>query len=52
MCIRDRLLNYGLNVFNEFHLITKKDHQDEIAIEENEKIFEDIKKFVFKFLDF
>jgi len=50
--LSSQLLNYGLNVFNEFHLITKKDHQDEIAIEENEKIFEDIKKFVFKFLDF
>ncbi len=50
--LSSQLLNYGLNVFKEFHLITKKDHLDEIAIEENEKIFEDIKKFVFKFLDF
>ena len=50
--LSSQLLNYGLNVFNEFHLITKKDHQDEVAIEENVKVFEDIKKFVFKFLDF
>ena len=42
--LSSQLLNYGLNVFNEFHLITKKDHQDDVAIEENVKVFEDIKK--------
>ena len=31
---------------------TNKEHQNEDAIEENEEIFEDIKKFVFRFLDF
>ena len=47
-----QLSNYSLRVFDDFHLITNKEHQNEEAIEENEKIFDDIKKFVFRFLDF
>ena len=47
-----QLSNYSLRVFDDFHLITNKEHQNEDAIEENEAIFEDIKKFVFRFLDF
>ncbi len=50
--LSSQLSNYSLNVFDEFHLITNKEHQNEEAIEENEKIFDDIKKFVFRFLDF
>ena len=47
-----QLLNYSLKVFDEFHLITNKEHQNEELIEDNKEIFDDIKKFVFRFLDF
>ena len=47
-----QLSNYSLKVFDEFHLITNKEHQNEELIEDNKEIFDDIKKFVFRFLDF
>ena len=50
--LSSQLSNYSLRVFDDFHLITNKEHQNDEAIEENEAIFEDIKKFVFRFLDF
>ena len=50
--LSSQLSNYSLRVFDDFHLITNKEHQNDEAIEENEEIFEDIKKFVFRFLDF
>ena len=46
-----QLSNYSLKVFDEFHLITNKEHQNEELIEDNKEIFDDIKKFVFRFLD-
>ena len=50
--LSSQLSNYSLKVFDEFHLITNKEHQNEELIEDNKEIFDDIKKFVFKFLDF
>ena len=47
-----QLVNYGLKVFEEFHLITNKEHQKDISIEENQKVFENITDYVNKFLRF
>ena len=45
-------MNYGLRVFEEFHLITNKEHQKDISIEENQKVFENITDYVNRFLEF
>ena len=45
-------MNYGFRVFDEFHLITNKEHQKHISIEENQKVFENITDYVNRFLEF
>jgi len=47
-----QLMNYGLRVFEEFHLITNKEHQKDTSIEENQKVFENITDYVNRFLEF
>ena len=47
-----QLINYGLRVFEEFHLITNKEHQVDIEIDENHKVFENIVQYVNRFLNF
>ena len=47
-----QLINYGLKVFEEFHLITNKEHQVDIEIDENHKVFENIVNYVNRFLNF
>ena len=47
-----QLINYGLRVFEEFHLITNKEHQVDVEIDENQKVFENITQYVNRFLDF
>ena len=47
-----QLINYGLRVFEEFHLITNKEHQVNIEIDENHKVFENIVNYVNRFLNF
>ena len=47
-----QLINYGLKVFEEFHLITNKEHQVDIEIDENHKVFENIVQYVNRFLNF
>ena len=47
-----QLMNYGLRVFEEFHLITNKEHQKDTSIEENQKVFENITHYVNRFLEF
>ena len=46
-----QLMNYGFRVFEEFHLITNKEHQEDTSIEENQKVFENITQYVNRFLD-
>jgi len=47
-----QLMNYGLRVFEEFHLITNKEYQEDISIEENQTVFENITQYVNRFLEF
>ena len=47
-----QLINYGLRVFEEFHLITNKEHQVDVEIDENQEVFENITQYVNRFLDF
>ena len=47
-----QLINYGLRVFEEFHLITNKEHQSGGEIDENHKIFKNIEQYVNRFLNF
>ena len=47
-----QLMNYGLRVFEEFHLITNKEHQEDTSIEENQAVFENITNYVYRFLEF
>tara|TARA_B100001287_G_scaffold205868_1_gene174976 strand:- start:1126 stop:1671 length:546 start_codon:yes stop_codon:yes gene_type:complete len=47
-----QLLNYGLRVFEEFHLITNKEHQVDSEIDENQKIFENVSQYINRFLNF
>ena len=47
-----QLMNYGLRVFEEFHLITNKEYQEDISIEENQTVFENITHYVNRFLEF
>ncbi len=50
--LSSQLINYGLRVFEEFHLITNKEHQVNIEIDENHKVFENIVNYVNRFLNF
>ena len=47
-----QLINYGLRVFEEFHLITNKEHESGGEIDENHKIFKNIEQYVNRFLNF
>ena len=47
-----QLVNYGLRVFEEFHLITNKEHQADVEIDENQKVFENIVEYINRFLNF
>ena len=47
-----QLMNYGFRVFEEFHLITNKEHQEDTSIEDNQTVFENITQYVNRFLDF
>ena len=39
-------------IFEEFHLITNKEHQKDTSIEENQKVFKNITDYVNRFLEF
>ena len=45
-------MNYGLRVFEEFHLITNKEHQEDTSIDENQTVFENITHYINRFLEF
>jgi len=47
-----QLINYGLRVFEEFHLITNMEHESGDEIDENHKIFKNIKQYINRFLNF
>ena len=47
-----QLMNYGLRVFEEFHLITNKEHQEDTSIDENQTVFENITHYINRFLEF
>ena len=47
-----QLMNYGLRVFEEFHLITNKENESGGEIDENHKIFKNIEQYVNRFLNF
>jgi len=47
-----QLINYGLKVFEEFHLITNKENESGGEIDENHKIFKNIEQYVNRFLNF
>ena len=44
--LSSQLINYGLRVFEEFHLITNKEHESGGEIDENHKIFKNIEQYV------
>ena len=52
MILSAQLTNYGLRVFEEFHLITNKEHQADVEIDENQKVFENIVEYINRFLNF
>ncbi len=45
-----QLSNYGLNVFDEFHLITKNQHNNEKNLSNLSEVISNLEKFVYKFL--
>jgi NAD(P)H-dependent FMN reductase len=49
--LKMQLLNYGLFVFENFHLITKLDHLNLDDITENNEILESLNNFIDKFLN-